>query len=727
MTWFAVLGTAVGCYGLRARGLVAACAPRRGRARSPGSGAPATRPARRPRRRAGVRRRALARARRTRRRAPRRRHRRCAARAVHRDRRRRGRDGGRATRARGIHRAMSSATVVGAGVFGAATARELALRGWDVTLVEQYTPGNVRSGSGGDTRLSRAAHGSVEWYTRLVAPCAHDLARPAGGDGHAHLGAGRCCVVRTAGRTGSRQQSRGDARAPSACPVRVAEPRRRARPLPLARDGATCMRCCFEPEAGVTARAARDAAARRGRRAPRRAARARRALAGPIPLAADVVVWACGSWLPQFFPGRRRAEDLAPRRLLLRHRRVVARARRASASTTRRSTATARSPGSAPRSRPTCRARPSIRTRSTGCRRASSEQVARDYAAHRFPAARARRRSSAARVCQYDLTADTHFVFDRHPEHAVVVAARRRLGARLQARPGPRASTSPTASRAAPSPSRSTRSARAAATPACAPPPSAEPVRTAGSRGLSPDTAPPVCKEPLKRGRNGVRSGLQRRNAPQGRAARRVPRRPGRRAARARLGVRQAPGRDVDPRRRQLHEGEPRQEADPHDRHPRDRRRLATRQRLVALRRPLARVRALRDLARRLDRAARAPLRHRLARRQLEDERPLHRHRARRRDLRPGRLHERRVHSLGEARRLARPALRHPGRPQAHHRPLAGAGPERSRRSSAAPTITPTPARTGGGVTTCASSASSRSPSSTRCTSARRRSRTATR
>src|SRR5690348_11696449 len=53
------------------------------------------------------------------------------------------------------------------GVFGASTARELALRGWDVTLVEQYTPGTVRSGSGGDTRLLRAAHGSVGWYTDL--------------------------------------------------------------------------------------------------------------------------------------------------------------------------------------------------------------------------------------------------------------------------------------------------------------------------------------------------------------------------------------------------------------------------------------------------------------------------------------------------------------------------------------------------------------------------------
>jgi glycine/D-amino acid oxidase-like deaminating enzyme len=37
-----------------------------------------------------------------------------------------------------------------------------------VTLVEQYTPGHVRSGSGGDTRLLRFSHGEVEWYTLLA-------------------------------------------------------------------------------------------------------------------------------------------------------------------------------------------------------------------------------------------------------------------------------------------------------------------------------------------------------------------------------------------------------------------------------------------------------------------------------------------------------------------------------------------------------------------------------
>src|SRR4051812_50203109 len=102
---------------------------------------------------------------------------------------------------------MPSATVVGAGVFGAATARELARRGWDVTLVEQYTPGNVRSGSGGDTRLSRAAHGGVEWYTRLSRRARTMWLEVQGGTGAPIWGAGGGAgVARSAGGVG--EQSR---------------------------------------------------------------------------------------------------------------------------------------------------------------------------------------------------------------------------------------------------------------------------------------------------------------------------------------------------------------------------------------------------------------------------------------------------------------------------------------------------------------------------------------
>jgi sarcosine oxidase len=59
-----------------------------------------------------------------------------------------------------------SAVVIGAGIFGSSLAYRLARDGWDVTLYEQYEPGNERSASGGESRLIRYAHGSDSWHTR---------------------------------------------------------------------------------------------------------------------------------------------------------------------------------------------------------------------------------------------------------------------------------------------------------------------------------------------------------------------------------------------------------------------------------------------------------------------------------------------------------------------------------------------------------------------------------
>ncbi len=56
--------------------------------------------------------------------------------------------------------------VVGAGVMGAWTALWLRRRGADVILVDQYVPGSSLATSGGDTRVSRSAHGSDELYPR---------------------------------------------------------------------------------------------------------------------------------------------------------------------------------------------------------------------------------------------------------------------------------------------------------------------------------------------------------------------------------------------------------------------------------------------------------------------------------------------------------------------------------------------------------------------------------
>lgn len=61
---------------------------------------------------------------------------------------------------------MPSATIVGAGVFGAWTAHALQRRGWKVTLLEPYGPGNSRSSSGGETRIIRSAYGPMAIYAQ---------------------------------------------------------------------------------------------------------------------------------------------------------------------------------------------------------------------------------------------------------------------------------------------------------------------------------------------------------------------------------------------------------------------------------------------------------------------------------------------------------------------------------------------------------------------------------
>ena len=56
--------------------------------------------------------------------------------------------------------------VVGAGVFGAWTAFQLARRGQRVLLVDAYGPGNSRSSSGDESRIIRMGYGADELYTR---------------------------------------------------------------------------------------------------------------------------------------------------------------------------------------------------------------------------------------------------------------------------------------------------------------------------------------------------------------------------------------------------------------------------------------------------------------------------------------------------------------------------------------------------------------------------------
>ncbi len=58
--------------------------------------------------------------------------------------------------------------VVGAGVFGACTARALQRSGQKVLLLDAWGPAHARASSGGESRLTRGSYGADEVYTRMA-------------------------------------------------------------------------------------------------------------------------------------------------------------------------------------------------------------------------------------------------------------------------------------------------------------------------------------------------------------------------------------------------------------------------------------------------------------------------------------------------------------------------------------------------------------------------------
>ena len=300
---------------------------------------------------------------------------------------------------------MSSAVVVGAGVFGVSTARELVRRGWDVRVVEQYAAGNARSASGGDTRLMRFSHGDVEWYT-LMARRALDLWRALEAEtGVQVFEPVGLAWFETGDDDFTRRSEATLRRLGIACERLTPEESRRLYP---SLGGDDLRSTLYEPEAGVLwARAATRLLARGltievGRAAPAAAPEA------------DVVLWACGAWLPKLFP------ELVDQRI------------------SRRDVFFAGVDGTWSGTPGFCDYAgpyyghgelgglglkfawdgPGAEVDPDELERlpdGESERLAREYLARRFPAL-AGAPVVGARVCQYDLTADTHFLFDRHPE-----------------------------------------------------------------------------------------------------------------------------------------------------------------------------------------------------------------------------------------------------------------------------------------------------------------------
>jgi sarcosine oxidase len=198
--------------------------------------------------------------------------------------------------------------IVGGGTFGASLAWWLAGRGDEVTLVDQFEPGDVRATSGGETRLIRCAHGADPDYAgsarrartlwrELEAETGEDLLTECGLVWFAH------------GETGWEADSLR-VLTELGIPAEREDVSTTARRFPSF-NGDDLTWSLYEPEAGVLraqkavrtlarAAAARGATIVRAKAAPRAGAVA---LDDGRTLEADLVVWSCGGWLVKLFPG----------------------------------------------------------------------------------------------------------------------------------------------------------------------------------------------------------------------------------------------------------------------------------------------------------------------------------------------------------------------------------------------------------------------------------------
>ena len=310
--------------------------------------------------------------------------------------------------------------VVGAGAFGTWTARWLLRRGAAVTLVDQYGAGNSLASSGDESRVTRSAHGPDDHYARWQR---HSLDQWRELDPSLFVPTG---VLWFASRDdGFEAQS-------LATLERMGIPAQRlggdeiARRWPqIAVDDVPW--ALHEPEAGVlmarrgVATVCRAFAAEGGEvRIGRARVDGELVTVNDAPVEADAIVFAAGAWLPKLLGAVPGLELTVPQQEIVYF---------------------ATPPGDdrfdAAR-HPTWvdydgafYGIPSIEGRGFKIapdwpgpivdpdrqeRRLSDERVelSRAYLARRFPSM-AGQPVAEGRVCQYELTADTHFVIDRHP------------------------------------------------------------------------------------------------------------------------------------------------------------------------------------------------------------------------------------------------------------------------------------------------------------------------
>jgi len=301
------------------------------------------------------------------------------------------------------------AVVVGAGVAGSSIARELARRGWEVTLVEQHGPGTVRAASGGDTRILRAAHGPQEWYAASALRALElwlELQEEAGAR-----------IFEPVGVAWLAQREDGFEAASLPVLERLGVEHEWLRPddarglFPSLSTGGLAA-VLWEPGAGVLR--ARRATQLLVEDAVREGVTVDARRADPSdPPGGDAVIWACGAWLPRLFPF------------------VGVRVERRDVFFFGGGAAWNGAPGwvdydagfygtgdVAGFGVKLCPDHPADPIDPDTLDRMPSEarrRLAGEYAAARFPDL-AGAPLLGGRVCQYDLSTDTHFLVDRHPE-----------------------------------------------------------------------------------------------------------------------------------------------------------------------------------------------------------------------------------------------------------------------------------------------------------------------
>ena len=197
--------------------------------------------------------------------------------------------------------------IVGAGTFGASRAWTLARRGEQVTLIDQFEPGDSRATSGGESRLIRCSHGSDPDYTatarrartlwrELEAECGEELMLETG-------------IAWFAEREDGWEAESERTLAAQGIPTQRLDVAEAAKLFPSI-DTSDLKFVLYEPEAGaVRAQRAVQALARQAVAHGARLVRGRAMPGGDAVVVGDVgrvegdaMVWACGGWLCRLFP-----------------------------------------------------------------------------------------------------------------------------------------------------------------------------------------------------------------------------------------------------------------------------------------------------------------------------------------------------------------------------------------------------------------------------------------